>query len=437
MYFILIFLCSFLIFKFSNYLSSKINTPVLVIYLLLGIIFGVSDFIGNFINLLFNSQLNFNLFANSTTLDPLAKFSSQISLTILFVSAGIGIDLKQISHSGKTFLKLGTLPAYAEGIIGGTLLFLMTLVVPGIFNHYLSITDAIIIMLFLSMSTAAVILPITQNNENQNLLGTKNINPLMSGISFFDIYTVYFGILIIIITTYTINSSNNIGLFNIIYQFILILGPIILAAVLSFILGIIIGIIWKFLNFNSFLKTILIITISIITLPFFLKLPNAINGLNAFTLGLGFNAIYQHIHDYPKIKYQANQLLIYFGFPIIFIVIGSTIEITKLFNPSVLFMGVSLLIIGTLIKSIVGARILNQAGYQKVDQKFAGLCFLAKGNGAVNFGLIMMNDTLTSLQMTNVLDVLQYFAVIDILISIPLSIILLNRFSPQLITIEK
>lgn len=425
------FLFAYLLYKIGMKISQKTMIPVFVIYLILGIIFGTSDLVGSFLGL-FNIDFSLNLLANDLTTPVLSIFSSKIALTILFISAGIGLDLVQIKNSGKTFLKLGTLPAYAEGLIGGIVLFLLITFIPGEFNKSLSVIDSIIIALFLSMSTASVILPAAQSNIKQNFLGSKNINMMMLGISFFDVYAVYFLILLIVIVAHTIAVAGQIELISLASNILIVLLPIIIAVIISFAVGVIMALGLKRIKISYKLKVILTIILTILYLPLPAMLPNAIGGLNAFAIGLGINLLYNQAQDYTAVKVYVNQLLLYFGFPIIFLSIASTIDVQKLLSPSVLLISIIVLTVGILVKGFVSSKILNKAGYQKPDQVFTLLAFIAKGNGAVNFGLIMMYDSLTSLGMSNILEFLQYIAVIEILISIPLEIILLSKHESQL-----
>lgn len=428
---LLTFLFAYLLYQVSSRISQKTTIPILVIYLIIGIVFGISDLLGLLLSV-FNLDFSFNLFANDLTTPILGTFSSKIALTILFVSAGIGIELKQIKSSGKIFLKLATLPAFFEGLIAGIVLFILIMIVPGHFRGSLSLIDSIIITLFLSMSTASVVLPAAQKNIKAHYLGSKNINTLMSGVSFFDGYAVYFLIVLIVIVSHTIAAPGPVSLIPLLNNILVILLPIILAAIISFGFGLLVGLIIKKIKVNYQLKVVLTLVLAILFLPLVTILPNAINGLNAFALGIGINLLYHQAKDYLDLKYYANQMLLYFGFPIIFLAIASTIDIQKLLSPSVLFIAIITLIVGILVKGFVAAKVLAKAGYEKVDQKFTALCFAAKGNGAVNFGLVMMYDALTNLKMSNILDFLQYIAVIYILISIPITIILLAKYSPKL-----
>ncbi len=414
---ILILIMAIVLSFFAKIINNVLKVPKIITYLIFGMLFGESNIFGSLINL--------NLFGNEIMQQYLNAYNGKIALIILFVSAGIGLNLGQIKNNKKKVIQLSFYPSYSEGIIIGIVLFILTLIIPGEFNRNLSLIDAVIVMLFLSMSTGAVILPITKKNISTKNISINKINPLMESVSFIDLYTSFFLIIILSIISRQIHLNVAITIFTI-GLIIKIIVLIIFSSLIACISGIIISKIISKIVFNPNIKAMIVVGLAIIITMILSNLDYAINGLNAFLFGIGYNNFYNK-NDKDDISIRLNKYLDYFGFPIIFITLGATIVITKLFSLEILVISTITMCGGILIKGLVGIYFLKKDNYTKQEKKFLFYSFMAKGNGAVNFGILMLGGIFINSNMGVIVDLLTYLAIIDILITIPISSIMLEK----------
>ncbi len=398
-------------------ISGKIKIPMVIFFLLFGIIF--SEY--GLINLLGNDNI-LNL-----TLQPALAYVSNLAILALFLNSGMGLDLGAIRSSGKDAAFLSIVPVHIEGIIMGFLAyFVMVNVFPQLGFTEIPLIGFLLIMLTYAICSPVLIIPSAMKIKMQGAKSKILDNMIIASIC--DPFTP-FPIMIVLLIFLMIGASGNSSISPIVAVILLVIA-LIIVGVLGYLVGMIFAKLFakvvKPEQANLMLLGALIFNILNFVI---IALTGPLAGFGIITavgMGIGFNKFSMPALNAAML--QKSQLLFgLFMFPIVFVYVVTQTQINKLFDPIMLIAILFISICGPIIKALVTKNYLKKRGYNQSEIGYAETGFALKGIIIINMS-VLFGPAFQSVGLDVMLDFMYLLAAVSVILTIPLGIIKLDKY---------
>ena len=379
---------STLSFLIISKLGKHIKLEKQILFLILGIIIGII--------------LNKTGYESLDNIFPNISHYNMTALMFMFFCAGFTINVKLLKKSGSLTAKLFSIPTYFEAILMSIIIFELVKMIPSV-GYTLGFLEALIIAAIFSTSSPANIIPICSSmikegyTDKNNIPGTIILSSIVDG---FVIFPIIFAPIFILAAQ---NAGTNITFYKII---LIVLGSIIAIAV-SLLLGIIIGrfiiatssfIFKKFSSdkqpkYKDYFIILLAFALSIGITSLLQNIPSLKTAISVFGILImcGIGASINHYDQTGVkdiIKKDGNNLFALFGMPIIFIYVGTGININSLLNIKQLIFFTAITFTAVYIKGLAAKFVLRNPKYSKGERKFAARCYIPKGMSLINFTVL-------------------------------------------------
>lgn len=383
-----------------------IKVPAVILYMLIGILIG------------------------SYALD-VAKFLphigiySTLAIVVLFLISGYGLNVEGIKKSGKKTFGLSSLPAIGEGLIVGILAFIVLSIIP-VFDvtavNSINFSAVIAVMLIFAMSSPAIIIPFNMQGKQRGI--NASIFDELTVASVVDNFIPIPIALLFLNIAYAVAGGTEIKIIAILLQTVGIIIAIIVTFIVCLFIGKLVSIaVKKITNIWIVSFMILFITISL----FFISGPigASLGIIIGFGIGMGYN-----VATPQEIKFSvlgATQKIYGLGMmPIVFIYVGTQIQIDQLFRVSTILAFTIITILGIFVKGLIGKKFLQKFGSSQEECDYAAYGFAAKGIILINISLVI-GTGLTNNGLDYILQMMYMLAAVSIIISIPYSSIKLEK----------
>lgn len=432
--YVALFLLSIILFYIAKFISKKTKIPSVMIYLFLGIIFGVGGLAH------FNSSFYIFGLGNNFLNEGVSKYNSIVVL-LLFFEAGYSIDLKPFTKEGrknipddgstKDVLKLSIIPAYFEIFVMCILGYFIYNFFPGT-NIKLSIVEVGIVAGVFALNSSSVIIPACMKYISAGKMGSKNLAKTLIISSISDNFTPM--PLILIFVMMLIGGSIGIS----INPFVIIPVTIILIIAIIFIslfFGKLITYIFNFvgikvvqnkLNISVYAILLFIMMLLFVTLlkqinPLVDGIVSLFGIVIAAFIGTGVN-FFEKNNLGSKLGSQTAKFFTIFGMPIMFFSVGSSIEVTQFSKVVYVLMFIVITLLSIVTKSVAELYILRN-GYNLGDKKFAVSTLIAKGVTLINFSVILVPILGPNEPLIKIMTAL---AAVSLTLTLPVAIVLMN-----------
>lgn len=426
---------SVLLFFFGQFVFEKIKVPPVILYLILGILFGVGGL----------SHLNpaFYLFGDPNSFLGLGISSyNAVAVLLLFLGAGYSIDLTPFTKEGKANapkdgstkegLQLAIIPVYFEIIVMTFIGYFLYNNFPGT-NISLSFAEAGTIAGVFALASPALIIPVCMKYMSIGETGYKNLTKNLIVASVADNFMPMPLILIFVIMV--VGGSLGIAINPLVVIPITIVLIVVIIATSLFI-GKLMSIAFEPVskkvkdgkaNITLYALLIFITMFVFITL---LKMINpTVNGVVgifgivfAAFIGTGIN-FFEKNKLGAELGMETSKLFAMFGMPIMFLSVGSSIEITQFAQLPLVMLFIVIIILSITAKSI-GELFVLREGHTAGDKKFAISTVVAKGITLVNFSIVLMPIIGPDAPL---IKIMVSFAAVALTVTLPISILLMNN----------
>lgn len=377
-----------LLFLIMSRLSKLTHIEIPVLYLLSGILLGI--------------LLNSFGIESLRSIFPGINTYNNLALLFMFFVAGFTINLPFLKKTGSITAKLFSLPAYAETLVVAlfiTLLFHFVSLPEGPL-HFL---EALVVAGIFSVSSPANVIPVCTDFIQSGYRGKNNLPVTMISVSIIDSFITVPIIFVALFVLLAEGQGTSVGLWTLLGIILIILLGIVIALTLGLLLGrlelFLVHILFLKLNKKKqcFLYDYLLILLAFgVALLLTLLLDNLDILKKAMTVfgilvmcGMGI-AINNRDTTGANviIRTHGNKLFLMFGMPSIFLYVGSLIDLSILFRPTLLLSLLAVTLIAITTKGLTAKWILKEPVYTKGEQAFAALCFVPKGVALINFSII-------------------------------------------------
>lgn len=417
MIYIFVFLLSVLSVMLFMPLAKKTKLPATIYLLVTGILLGQYG--------LFNLLGEGNVLGFDNLQTTLAGVSG-IAIFILFLNSGIGLDLNSIKNTGKEVVLLSTIPVHVEGIILSLVAYLLLVTVfPGLGYSAIPLLAFIPIMLIGAMSSPVLVIPeaLTAKTEGKKskIFDNMIIATIVDAFTPFPLIIIS---LVLLITSVNGNSDMSIPMLVL----ITIIGCIV-AYLLGYVFGLIFGIvIKKSTTTEEVNKTwLLVILMNVLSVALVL-VSGPLKGLGILItvgIGVGINTKLS-----PELKMsvlgKSQKLFGMFFFPIVFIYVGTQVQVSKLLDPIMIFALLIITILAPVVKGQVSRLILRKNGYTKQEQTYADHAFFLKGIVLINMS-VLIGPLFINLGLDSALDFLYLLAAVEVIVTIPYGVVRLAK----------
>lgn len=414
-----------LTFFVSTALSKKIKVAEQILFLVVGVIFG-----------LVLKALNYE---QITDVLPSIERYNGILLSLMFFAAGFSINIKSIKESGKTTVKLFTIPSYVETLVTTIVLFVLVKFLGGAIGVELSIAQVLVITGCLALASPAIGVPVCLKLLGEGYKGKNNMPTTMLAVSIIDSFSTIPLILIGVVMTIAEQSGGSAS----ILMLVGILFGVIIGVILLVGLGILLG--WIVITIFSplmkklaaqpenkglgILTLVLVYGVSVTMTTLLSSLPTVGQAFSAFGVLIicAMGGAVKHFDKSgaaPIVSKYGNIVFAIFGLPAMFIFVGSRMDLASLASVNMLVIGITVTVVAVVTKWFTTKKVLDDT-YTEGEKKFAAAIFVPKGITLVNFGLVLM-PILGKLGLTPMIDFMFMLAAISIVISISYGITLLN-----------
>ncbi len=414
---ILVLVLSIVLVMLLKPVSGKTKIPMVIFFLLFGIIF--SEY--GLINLLGNDNL-LNL-----TLQPALAYVSNLAILALFLNSGMGLDLGAIKSSGKDAAFLSIVPVHVEGIIMGFITYLvMVNVFPQLGFTEIPLIGFLLIMLTYAICSPVLIIPSAMKIKMQGAKSKILDNMIIASIC--DPFTP-FPIMIVLLIFLMIGASGNSSISPLIAVVLLIIA-LIVVGILGYVIGMIFAKIVAKIVKPEQKNLVFAIAIIFNILNFVvIALTGPLAGFGIITavgMGIGFNKF--TLPELNTAILQKSQLLFgLFMFPIVFVYVGTQTQINKLFNPIMLIAILFIAILGPIIKAIVTKMYLQKRGYDQNEIGYAETGFALKGIIIINMS-VLFGPAFQSVGLDIMLNFMYLLAAVSVILTVPLGIVKLEKY---------
>lgn len=416
---IIILLISVATYYVGQFILKKTNISPPIIYLVIGIILG-----GNILNFFTLEKL------------PSISIYSNVALWLMFIGSGFNSDDKKGKKEGEKksngVLKLATIPVYFEILlITGVAYYAINNL--SFLGYSLSFFEVLAITSLFAMASPANIIPITTEHITAGRLGRNNTAKNIILSSVMDNFTPMPIMLIALILALSPTLGFNVN------PIIILLGTIVLI-IISIAFSKLTGIIYvKLLDpygkkvadgkGSITVYTILFFGLFTIVLLGLMQVPglSALLGMVAIVMAVTTGGTFKAKEKNglaEKMRLKLVKGFSILGMPIIFISVGSNINLDVLSNISVLLFFVVFVVVSIILKSIGTKLAMTDSGYSSNDRKYAMVAFVPKGITLVNFSIIVA--TMLGGKESDLTDIMVTLAAISIIITIPLGVTLMS-----------
>lgn len=366
---------------------------------------------------------------------------SNLLLLLMFFSAGFSINTDAVLKSGPLIPKLSFIPSIVETFVVGTLMYFLVKYFGAAIDLQLNIFETIAIAGILALSSAANVVPYCIELIQGKYKSKNNIQNTMVVVSVTDGFST---LPIIMLALYLAIANFNGTQFtagSIIMIIVGVLVALLASIVVGFIIGRLIVAIAKPIMQNlvedkdnttkQWLVPIGIFALSYLIIVVCSKIPVIGAGVSSLSV-LIVCAIGAGINHYDKtgaskiISATGNKVFAIIGTPIIFLSVGSKLDLKTLLNPNMLIIGVVTCCVAVLVKGAVGALMLDKKTYTDDERKFVFACFIPKGLTLVNFSVIFAGLAV-KYDATSVINFMIMLAGITIIITIPTGVTVLAK----------
>lgn len=352
----------------------------------------------------------FNL-VNETQI-KIAPYLRQLSLVIILTRSGLSLNFDNLKANGISGIMLALIPATFE-IIG------VTIFAPILLG--ISVLEALLLGSVLAAVSPAIVVPRMIKLKNEKYGANKNIPELiMAGASVDDIYVIIvFYLLLGIIKGGTVSKL----------AILTVPLSILLGIILGIALGILISYIYKKIKMNIYLKTIilLVISVSVVVVESLLKNYLDFEALLAIVV-MGIVLLYKRPSDAEAI--EKNYKKVWFIFEIfLFVLVGLSIDLK--FAISNGMMPLLLLLIALLFRTVGVFISLVFTKLNLKEKLFIIFSYLPKATVQASIGAIALNEGLA------VGPLVLTLAVLSILVTAPLGAVLIDNTYKHLLLFEK
>lgn len=400
--FIVLVLISLALVKFLSPVLKKIKLPIVVVFIILGILLG-------------DYGLKVNEYIPSL-LDNVGIIAS-IAVLFLFFVSGLNLDIEAVKKKIFSIMPLVVISQGLE-ILGTTIVALLLFKVLGI---DLNIFYILTIMLGFSMSSIANIIPIVVNalksgkksgvlTEILTIAATDNILPL----PFF---------MIAFVLGQAVEKGNEITFSTFFKISGLSIIAIAILVIVSYVLILIFNLILK-KKINFYIKTLILIAIVPLEMAITGKIGQSLGLVVAFLLGTSFNILYKK-EDKGNISDNFSKIL---GIliPFVFIFAGMNLKLDKLLDIKALIIFSIIVIVAIVIKKeVLGYLYLKKnKDNDKTDtineSAFLKSAFIGKGIVLINMSIILAPAVGME---SDLIQTLYILAAVSIILTVPLSIV--------------
>lgn len=413
------FLTLFLILFFGvlfNRLAKLIKIPSLVFYLLFGILLSFID----------SKVSNDSFHLLDTGLMNISSYIRKIALIIILLKAGLSLSVSDLKKVGRPAILMSFVPACVEMVTVG---LLSPLFFP------ITYTESFLLGSVLGAVSPAVVIPMMSRLLEEKY-GTKEGIPqlIIAGSSIDDIVMIVFYQCFL-----TMEKGGHVSAMT----FLNIPISIVLGIGVGLLIGFLLSLVFKKAKMDTTLSFILLLAIGFgltcledILAPYF----GFSSLLSIITFGL---VLFKKIPDFAtELKNRANQVWV-FAEMFLFVLVGCSIKMEYAFS---YFLPALLLLLCSLTcRSLAVSVCLIKTKLNLKERAFTVLSYLPKATvqAAIGGGLLDLGNQLLSQGATNANAVIQAgeivlsVSVLCILLTAPLSAILMNSLYPHLLKREE
>lgn len=399
-----------------NRLAKLVRIPALVFYLLFGMLL---CFIDSKV-----SSSSFRILDDG--LMGISSYIKKIALIIILLKAGLSLDMRDLRKVGRPAILMSFLPATVEMVAVG-------LLAPLFFN--LSYTESFLLGSVLGAVSPAVVIPMMSKLMEEKY-GTKEGIPqlIIAGSSIDDI------VMIVCYQSFlTLEKGGSISAMTFLNIPISIASGIAVGVLFGFLLSLLlkkvnIGVVWSF---------ILLLSLSC-GLTYLEEVVSPYFGFSSLLSIITFSLVLhkRNSEQASNVKSAANQVWA-LAEVFLFVLVGSSIRMDyalRYFLPAFL-----LLLCSLLCRSIAVSSCLIRTNFDLKERSFVILSYLPKATvqAAIGGGLLDLGNSLLSQGASNAASVIAAgeivlsVSVLAILLSAPLSAILMNALYPKLLKKEE
>lgn len=353
---------------------------------------------------------------------PHMALYSTLAIVILFLVSGFGLNVEAIKSSGKKTFGLSSIPALGEGIIAGIATWILLSIIPVFDEPSINFAAVIAIMLVFAMSSPAIIIPFNMQGKNRNI--KASIFDELTVASVLDNFIPLPIVLVFLNVAYSIEGGSGVNVGAIVTQTLVIVVAIIVTFIVSYLLGKLVA------KLNSVIDNpiaLAFIAITFTILLFFVSGPigASLGIIIGFGIGMGYNVASDDSIKFPVLGF--SQKIYGLGLmPIVFIYVGTQIQVDQLLRISTLITFTLVTLIGIFTKGFIARKFLHKNGSSNAEGDYAAYGFAAKGIILINLSLVIASG-LTNNGLDYILQMMYMLAAISIIISIPYSSIKLEK----------
>ena len=383
---ILIAISALAIFCLVKYLYRITKLEPAIIYLLMGILLGVI--------------LKKYGFENIAEAVPGIEKYNSVALLFMFFTAGFSINVAQLKRSGKTTAKLLSVPAYAEAVLSGGLIYMLLKLVPGM---ELSVAEALMVSSIFAVSSAANVVPVCVNMLQRGNKGEHNIAGTMIIVSIIDGFITVPLVFVSLMILIAENTGRTYGVLQILVLAILTMASILLALLMGLVLGrveLFAGrSVFKKLSRNDqgHMADMFLIFIAFAIAYIFGMILYSFDGMKEMISTFGILIMCGMgiaINNYDRtgageiIGRKGSIIFQMLGMPVIFIYVGAIIDMDTLTDPVTILLLLGITAAAVIIKGTASTVILKKQNYSAGEISFARKCFIPKGVSLINFSVL-------------------------------------------------
>ncbi|WOO87903.1 cation:proton antiporter [Mollicutes bacterium LVI A0039] len=417
MTYILVFILSVVtLFAFMP-LVKKTKLPLTVYLLVFGIAFGQYGLL----NLVGEGNI-LGLDDFTTTMASIAG----IAIYLLFLNSGIGLDLDSIKKSGKEVIQMSIIPVHVEGFILSIVAFvLLTVVFPDLGYASIPFFAFLIVMLIGAMSSPVIVIPEALTAKAEGKKSRIFDNMIIATIV--DAFTPFPAIIIsLVLLITTVNGSSDMSIPVLV---LIAIAGCFVAAGLGFVVGTVFGkVIAKTSSVEEVQKNWILVLIMNVVSVVVVLVSGPLSALGILTtVGIGIGVNKQLTPEFKtNILMKSQKIFGMLFFPIVFIFVGSQVQVSQLLDPIMIFVLVAITFIAPVVKGQVTRLILKKNGYTKQEQKYADHAFFLKGIVLINMA-VLIGPLFIDLGLDAAVQFLYLLAAVEVIITIPFGTVRLTK----------
>ena len=369
-------------------LSRVIHLEKQILFLILGIIAGI--------------VLRQTGHGSLETLLPEVSPYDMTALLFMFFVAGFTINIPQLRRSGKITAQMAVIPVYFETALMAACMYCAAGLFPSV-GYKLQFVEALIVAAIFSTSSPANIIPICSSlikdgyTDRNNIPGTIILASIVDSFMIFPV--VFVGLFVILMqqagAAFTIATMLGIIVGSI--------AAIAIALVIGIALGWFIVLIASFAfrklsrdkqaKYRDYLVILLAFALACGVTWLLQQVDILEKSISIFAILImcGIGASINHFDKTGVsgiIRRDGNNLFTLFGMPMIFLTVGSNIDLRDLLDFRQLIFFVVLAFLAVYVKSLAAKFILRDARYSDGERHFAAMCYIPKGMSLINFTVL-------------------------------------------------